>query len=79
MRAMKREEGRLQREEKKLVNAVAGAKSAGEGVRIGNWQDPDWMPEMLSVGMSGKGRRGPSNNLPTVGHGRKNPNDKRRK
>ncbi|WVR03147.1 hypothetical protein IAU60_000137 [Kwoniella sp. DSM 27419] len=49
------------------------AKGALEG-----WNDPDWMPEIITVGMSGKGRSG-GRDMPTIGHGRKNPNQARRK
>lgn len=31
------------------------------------------MPEIISVGMSGKGRSH-GHNMPSIGHGRKNPN-----
>ncbi|WVQ64369.1 uncharacterized protein L199_002532 [Kwoniella botswanensis] len=42
------------------------------------WNDPDWLPEIISVGTSGKGRSH-SSNMPSIGHGRKNPNQARRK
>ncbi|WWC90133.1 uncharacterized protein L201_005066 [Kwoniella dendrophila CBS 6074] len=42
------------------------------------WNDPDWMPEIISVGSSGKGRTYGSG-MPSIGHGRKNPNQARRK
>ncbi|WVW81333.1 hypothetical protein I302_103324 [Kwoniella bestiolae CBS 10118] len=42
------------------------------------WNDPDWLPEIISVGTSGKGRSHASN-MPSIGHGRKNPNQARRK
>lgn len=37
-----------------------------------------WMPEILVVGLSGKGRQGGGDFLPQIGHGRKNPNQVRR-
>lgn len=37
-----------------------------------------WLPEILTVGMSGKGRSG-GHNMPNIGHGRKNPNVARKK
>ncbi|CAK9786095.1 D-site 20S pre-rRNA nuclease [Cutaneotrichosporon oleaginosum] len=44
----------------------------------GSWMDPDWLPEIVTVGMSGKGRQG-NHNMPAIGHGRRNPNEARRK
>lgn len=45
--------------------------------------DPDWVPEMLSVGAGGKGRNvrssGFDGDMPVIGYGRKNPNERRRK
>ncbi|KAL5530293.1 NOB1 [Sanghuangporus sanghuang] len=88
MRARKREEGRRQREEKRIVQQSLTAAKGGEstGIKLGNWMDPDWVPEMLSVGIGGKGRRalegrapvGPDG-TPVIGYGRKNPNERRRK
>ena len=66
-------------------------KRVAKGVLEG-WNDPDvsstlddasrltlqWMPEILTVGTSGKGRTGPGG-MPAIGHGRKNPNQARRK
>lgn len=37
-----------------------------------------WLPEILTTGSSGKGRRN-TDGLPQVGHGRKNPNEARRR
>ncbi|KAI9634315.1 art-4 protein [Dioszegia hungarica] len=61
--AVKMEEGRRGKEEKKMLKG---------------WDDPDWMPEIITVGMSGKGRMG-SHGLPNIGHGRKNPNIAKKK
>ncbi|KAI5124743.1 hypothetical protein M0805_005377 [Coniferiporia weirii] len=88
MRAKLREDGRREREEKKILQrsleAVRGGKSTG--VKIGSWMDPDWVPDMLSVGIGGQGRRAPDgrtplgpDGMPIVGYGRKNPNERRRK
>jgi hypothetical protein len=41
-------------------------------------RETQWLPEMFTVGMSGKGRRG-DEQLPDVGYGRRNPNQARRK
>lgn len=53
------------------------------GVVMGSWMDPDWVPEMLTVGAGGKGRSMRSSrmegDMPVIGHGRKNPNEKRRR
>ena len=37
-----------------------------------------WLPEVLTVGMSGKGRSS-GQGMPKIGHGRSNPNVARRK
>lgn len=44
---------------------------------VGSWNDPDWVPEMISVGSGGIGRSG-RDNMPTVGH-KGNPNSVRKK
>ena len=88
MRATKRLDGKREREEKRMVhNALQASKTTDStGVKIGSWMDPDWVPEMLSVGTGGKGRRAPdsrgsigTDGMPIIGYGRKNPNEKRRK
>ncbi|KIR69309.1 RNA-binding protein NOB1 [Cryptococcus bacillisporus CA1873] len=58
---------------KKEKEEKRAAKGALEG-----WNDPDWLPEMITVGMSGKGRSG-GHNMPSIGHGRKNPNQAKRR
>ncbi|KAF8507848.1 Nin one binding Zn-ribbon like-domain-containing protein [Hysterangium stoloniferum] len=75
VRAERRAEGRRQKEEKKMVNAIS--TSTGTGVKL-PWMDPDWMPEMFTVGAGGKGRTSGKGDMPTIGHGRKNPNERRR-
>lgn len=81
--AVKSEDIRRQKEERKL------AKGALDG-----WDNPDvrsflrldlrgmltvqWLPEIITVGMSGKGRS-TNHNMPKIGHGRSNPNVARRK
>jgi RNA-binding protein NOB1 len=72
LRAEKKDESRKRKEEKHMAQSMKNAE-AGEA-----WKDPDWMPEMLTVGMSGKGRTGP-NGMPAIGYGRKNPNERRRR
>lgn len=77
VRAEKRAEGRRVREEKKMMNAL-GESSGLRGPKLA-WMDPDWLPEMLSVGSGGKGRSSGKGDMPVVGHGRKNPNEKKRR
>lgn len=84
MRAVDKEAKREQREYNKLMKAVQSdtdGKGGGGSVKIGDWTDPDWMPDML-LG-AGKKRAGSGygsgNGLPTIGMGRKNPNEKRRR
>jgi hypothetical protein len=54
------------------------------GVRLVVWSfvdaplTPQWLPEIITVGMSGKGRQS-SQGMPSIGHGRRNPNQARRK
>ncbi|KDQ64367.1 hypothetical protein JAAARDRAFT_144988 [Jaapia argillacea MUCL 33604] len=77
-RAKKRADAKRERDEKKMFNSAI-ARGAEGGATIGSWMDPDWVPEILSVGAGGKGRsmKG-SGDMPTIGYGRRNPNEKRR-
>jgi RNA-binding protein NOB1 len=59
-----------------MVNALGASGGAG-GPRLA-WMDPDWLPEMLVVGSGGKGRSSGKGDMPTVGYGRKNPNERKR-
>ncbi|KAJ9098811.1 hypothetical protein QFC19_006288 [Naganishia cerealis] len=78
MVGMRREDIRRQKEERQLEKA-AKAQAEGKGKGLGSWNDPDWIPEILAVGMSGKGRHTSSGeNLPQIGHGRRNPNQVRK-
>ena len=76
IKAEKRAEFLRQKEEKKMIKAIG--TSTGNGVKL-DWMDPDWMPEMLTVGAGGKGRTTGRGDMPMVGYGRKNPNERRRK
>ncbi|KAI9513254.1 Nin one binding Zn-ribbon like-domain-containing protein [Russula earlei] len=80
MRATKRAETQRQREEKKLLSdAIA---SGGEGkLGVGNWMDPDWIPELMTAGPTGKGRNSSrqADGMPTIGYGKRNPNERRRR
>ncbi|KZT62823.1 hypothetical protein CALCODRAFT_513732 [Calocera cornea HHB12733] len=74
-RALLREKGRQAKEERVMARAVE-AVARGERPRgEGSWEDPDWVPGML-LGEGGRKRGG---GLPRVGHGRKNPNEARRR
>ena len=83
VRAKKLADGKREREEKRMLNSTANKKGESMGVVMGSWMDPDWVPEMLTVGAGGKGRSMRSSrmagDMPVVGHVRKNPNEKRRR
>jgi RNA-binding protein NOB1 len=84
MRAVDKETKREKREYDKLMKVVQSpgdGKGDGGSVKIGDWTDPDWMPDMLIGVGKKKGGYGYSNgsNLPVIGMGRKNPNERRRK
>lgn len=82
MRAKKHADGKREREERRMLTSSANSRGA-PGVAVGSWMDPDWVPEMLSVGTGGKGRSmrhgRMDGDMPVIGHGRKNPNERRRK
>ncbi|KAI0036051.1 Nin one binding Zn-ribbon like-domain-containing protein [Vararia minispora EC-137] len=69
MRAVKRADAKKQRDEKRMLS------SGAQG--IGNWMDPDWVPQILTVGASGKGRKTGRDELPAIGYGRRNPNERK--
>ncbi|KAJ7228411.1 Nin one binding Zn-ribbon like-domain-containing protein [Mycena pura] len=78
LRAKKMADGRRQREEAKMQKGILGREGG-----VGSWLDPDWMPEMLSVGAGGKGRTirpsGRDGDMPAIGYGRRNPNERKRR
>ncbi|KAI0068592.1 hypothetical protein BV25DRAFT_1903994 [Artomyces pyxidatus] len=77
LRAQRRADTQRQRDEKKLLSGAL--RNGGEGrLNVGNWMDPDWIPDIISAGPSGKGRstRG-RNDIPVIGYGRKNPNERK--
>jgi RNA-binding protein NOB1 len=77
-RAKKQVDGKRAKEEQRMMKGIFDRGSEG-GVK-GSWMDPDWMPEIMSVGTSGKGRsRGADGGMPAIGYGRRNPNERRRK
>ena len=83
VRARKLADGKREREEKRMLNGAVNSRGAAAGVVVGSWMDPDWMPEMLSTGTGGKGRSmrpgGMDGDMPSIGYGRKNPNERRRR
>ncbi|KAF8165550.1 Nin one binding Zn-ribbon like-domain-containing protein [Crassisporium funariophilum] len=83
MRAKKRADGKREREEERLTKGILGRGARGETTGVSSWMDPDWMPEILSVGSGGRGRStrsaGMDGDMPQIGYGRKNPNEKKRK
>ncbi|KAG5648866.1 hypothetical protein DXG03_000215 [Asterophora parasitica] len=82
MRAKKRAEGKREREEGKLKKGILSRGVEG-ATGVGSWMDPDWIPEMITVGAGGKGRTmksgGMDGDLPQIGYGKKNPNAVRKK
>ncbi|GLB34037.1 putative PIN domain of ribonuclease [Lyophyllum shimeji] len=82
MRAKKRADGKREREEAKTLKGIL-ARGAEGAAGVGSWMDPDWIPEMISVGAGGKGRTirpaGMDGDLPQIGYGKKNPNAMRKK
>lgn len=80
MRAQKLADGKRERDEKKMVKGMMG-KGGMEGSLTGSWMDPDWIPEIISTGAGGKGRTlgARDGDMPTIGYGRKNPNERKRK
>ncbi|CAA7260060.1 unnamed protein product [Cyclocybe aegerita] len=85
IRAKKRADGKREREEERLSKGILniGLDSRGETAGVSSWMDPDWIPEIISVGSGGKGRTMRDSrmdgDMPQIGYGRKNPNEKRRK
>ncbi|KAG8936534.1 Nin1 binding protein [Tulasnella sp. 418] len=66
-RGMKSEAVRQRKDEKRMKRALEEQEKTGGSL----WNDPDWVPELL-VDRSGS-------RLPAIGHGRRNPNEVRRK
>ncbi|KAF8914193.1 Nin one binding Zn-ribbon like-domain-containing protein [Gymnopilus junonius] len=83
MRAKKRADGKREREEEKVVKGILARGIESNGTGVSSWMDPDWVPEIISVGSGGKGRTIRNSrmdgDMPQIGYGRKNPNEKRRK
>ncbi|KAI0353035.1 hypothetical protein OH77DRAFT_1427806 [Trametes cingulata] len=84
MRAKKRADGKREKEEKRMLNAASKSAEMGQGGGIvSSWMDPDWVPEIMSASAGGKGRstraRGYDGDMPVIGYGKKNPNERRKK
>lgn len=85
MRAKQQADGKRAREEQRLLKNILSTEADGKrgNTGINSWMDPDWIPEMMSVGAGGKGRKVKDSrmdgDMPQIGYGRKNPNEKRRK
>lgn len=81
-RAKKRADGKRQKEEARMLKGMLNRGVQEETGNISSWMDPDWVPEILSVGAGGKGRTvrtsGMDGDMPVIGYGRKNPNERRR-
>ncbi|KAH9833734.1 Nin one binding Zn-ribbon like-domain-containing protein [Rhodofomes roseus] len=81
-RAKKRADGKREREERRMLTAATRGGIGEGGAVLSSWMDPDWVPEILSAGAGGKGRnmrsRGFDGDMPIIGHGKKNPNERRR-
>ncbi|KAG9125731.1 Nin1 binding protein [Ceratobasidium sp. 392] len=67
-KGLHQESVRQRKEDKRVERALAAGKGTGM-----SWDDPDWIPEILT------GTRRSTGGLPAIGHGRKNPNEVRRK
>ncbi|KAF4620042.1 hypothetical protein D9613_005264 [Agrocybe pediades] len=82
VRAKKRADGKREREEEKLLKGIL-SRGVTSSTGVSSWMDPDWVPEIMSVGSGGKGRTtrraGMDGDMPQIGYGRKNPNEKRKK
>jgi RNA-binding protein NOB1 len=75
-RAETREKSRRDKEERQISEAIQTTRS-GDTAKLGSWMDPDWVPSMMDGG--NKSKRRDARGLPSIGHGRKNPNERRRK
>ncbi len=83
MRAKKRADGKRERDEAKMLQGIISKGGEGNLGAFGSWMDPDWIPEILTAGTGGKGRTVKSSrmdgDMPIIGYGRKNPNERRRR
>ena len=68
-RGVAREQGRHAKEERQLQRSLA----RGQDTLSARYADPDWLPDLLTGGHTAVG------GLPSLGVGRKNPNERRRR
>lgn len=82
-RAKKHADGKRDREERRLFSAASRGATGEGGAMLGSWMDPDWVPEIIGASAGGKGRsvrtRGFDGDMPVIGVGRKNPNERKRR
>jgi len=81
LKARHRADGKRQREERKILKGVFDKGVDGGLTGVGSWMDPDWVPEIIAASAGGKGRtaRSGHSEMPTIGYGKRNPNERRRK
>ena len=85
VRAKKHADGKREREEAKMLKGILGRGVEGNmgTASAGSWMDPDWVPEIIAASTGGKGRTvrtaGMDGDMPQIGYGKKNPNERRRK
>ncbi|KAK2466058.1 hypothetical protein APHAL10511_001700 [Amanita phalloides] len=81
MRAVKRIANKKERQEAKMLKGMANSAAGGSASVLSSWMDPDWVPEMMSTRTGGKSRnQNPRpDELPRIGYGNKNPNERRRR
>ncbi|KAH7100539.1 Nin one binding Zn-ribbon like-domain-containing protein [Auriculariales sp. MPI-PUGE-AT-0066] len=65
-RAVRKEKIRQEKDERKMLRSLESGGGTG-------FNDPDWIPDILV------GARTAQGGLPAIGHGRRNPNERRRK
>ncbi|KXN86123.1 20S-pre-rRNA D-site endonuclease nob1 [Leucoagaricus sp. SymC.cos] len=83
MRAKKRADGKREREEARMLKGMLNKGVEGANGGVSSWMDPDWVPEILSVGSGGKGRTVRNSrmdgDMPIIGFGKKNPNERKKR
>jgi RNA-binding protein NOB1 len=79
VRAKKRNDGKREREEQKMMKNIF-TKNGDGAVSTGSWMDPDWMPGVMSASV-GKREMNPTvdGSMPVIGYGRRNPNERKRR
>ncbi|KAH8830412.1 Nin one binding Zn-ribbon like-domain-containing protein [Flagelloscypha sp. PMI_526] len=79
VRAKKRADNKRERSEAKMLKGILSRSNNGDfgAAGVGSWNDPDWLPEMITVGSGGKGRSS-RDEMPQIGY-KGNPNTVRKK